>query len=72
MTMTDMTPQTIRLQPGDENTLKYLGAAVVLQWHDLPETVRVSLLRQADAVGGLPLAGDLQQSIQGLIERLRD
>jgi hypothetical protein len=69
--MTNMTSQTIHLQPGDEIILKYLGAAVVLQWHSLPEAVCVSLLRQADAVGGLPLAGDLQQSIQGLIDRIR-
>lgn len=69
--MTDMIPQTVHLEPGDETILKYLGAAVVLQWHTLPEAVQVSLLRQADAVGGLPLAGGLQQSIKELIDRIR-
>ena len=69
--MTNLMPQTLQLQPGDENVLKYLGVAVVLQWHDLPADVRASLLRQADAVGGLPLSADLQRSIRDLIDRLQ-
>ena len=69
--MTDMSPQTIRLVPGDETILKYLGAAVVLQWHNLPQSVQRSLLQQSSAVGGLPVAGDLQQEIEALITRAR-
>jgi hypothetical protein len=69
--MTDMSPQTLHLEPGDEVVLKYLGAAVVLQWQSLPDPVKASLLRQANAVGGLPLAGELQDSIKALIERVR-
>ncbi len=67
--MTDMSSQTIHLRPGDETILKYHGAAVVLQWNDLPEPVQASLLRQASAVGGLPVAGNLQDSIKALLER---
>jgi hypothetical protein len=69
--MTDLTPQTIHLQPGDETILKYLGAAVVLQWHSFPEPTQTALLRQAQSVGGLPLAGKLQDRIQELIHRGR-
>ena len=69
--MTNMDPQTIELLSGDETALKYLGAAVVLQWNSLPEAVQKSLLRQADAVGGLPVAGGLQVSIQALLQRAR-
>jgi len=69
--MTDMRPQTIHLIPGDETILKYLGAAVVLQWHNIPESVQKILMQQASATGGLPLAGDLQQEIEALIGRAR-
>ena len=69
--MADLTPQTIHLLPGDETILKYLGAAVVLRWHSLPEAVQNSLLRQANSVGGLPLAGQLQEEIEALIHRVR-
>ena len=63
--MADMKAQTIILHEGDKTALQYLGAAVVLQWSNLPEDVRKSLLQQADAVGGLPLATDLHEQIQG-------
>jgi len=47
-------PRTIKLQKGDEVTLQYLGAALVLQWSELSEDVQQTILRQAMAVGGLP------------------
>ncbi len=69
--MAELAPQTIHLLPGDETILKYLGAAVVLQWQNLPEAVQNSLLRQANSVGGLPLAGQLHEEIEALIRRVR-
>lgn len=69
--MTDMRPRTIHLLPGDDTVLKYLGAAVVLQWESFPEAVQKSLLQQAGSIGGLPLAGRLQDEIQALLSRAR-
>jgi hypothetical protein len=43
----------------------------VLQWSNLPEDVRKSLMQQADSVGGLPTAPGLHEQIQALIHRLR-
>ena len=67
----DLKAQTITLHEGDKTALQYLGAAVVLQWSSMPEDVRKALLRQADAVGGLPLVSDLHEQIQALIRRVR-
>jgi len=36
--MPDMKAQTISLHEGDKIALQYLGAAVVLQWSNLPGT----------------------------------
>jgi hypothetical protein len=69
--MTDMKAQTITLQEGDRAALQYLGAAVVLQWSNIPEDVRKSLLQQADSVGGLPIMPDLHEQIQALLHRVR-
>jgi hypothetical protein len=69
--MPDLKAQTITLHEGDKTALQYLGAAVVLQWSSLPDDVRTTLLRQADAVGGLPLVSDLHEQIQALIRRVR-
>ena len=69
--MPEMKAQTIILHEGDKAVLQYLGAAVVLQWSNLPEDVRKALLQQADAVGGLPLVSDLHDQIQALIRRVR-
>jgi hypothetical protein len=69
--MTDMKAQTIILQEGDKAALEYLGAAVVLQWSNLPEDVRKSLLQQANSVGGLPLVAELPEQIQALLRRVR-
>ena len=65
--MPDLKAQTITLHEGDKTALQYLGAAVVLQWSSLPDDVRKAILRQADAVGGLPLVSDLHDQIQALI-----
>jgi hypothetical protein len=70
--MPDMKAQTITLHEGDKAALQYLGAAVVLQWSNLPEDVRKALLQQADSVGGLPIVADLHEQIQGLIRRVRE
>ncbi len=69
--MTDLSPQTLHLLPGDETVLKYLGAAAVLQWHSFPEAVQKTLLQQASSIGGLPLAGELQEKTRDLIRRTR-
>jgi len=69
--MTDMNRQTIRLSEGDDTVLKYLGAAVVLQWHNLPDDVQKALRQQAESIGGLPTATRLRQQITSLIERSR-
>jgi hypothetical protein len=69
--MAKMKAQTITLHEGDKTALQYLGAAVVLQWSNIPEDVRRSVLQQADSVGGLPAIPDLHEQIQGLITRLR-
>jgi hypothetical protein len=69
--MADMKAQTIILRDGDKTALQYLGAAVVLQWSNIPEDVRKSLLQQSDAVGGLPIVPDLHEQIQALLRRVR-
>jgi hypothetical protein len=66
-----MTPQTIRLHPGDELVLQYLGAAVVLQWHRIPEETQQALIQQANSVGGLPPVTSLHEQIEALIRRTR-
>lgn len=66
-----MAAQVVHLEPGDEIVLKYLGAAVVLQWHGFPDAVRQSLLQQADSVGGLPPVEHLHEQIKTLIARAR-
>jgi hypothetical protein len=67
----NMAAQIVHLQNDDEIVLKYLGAAVVLQWHNLPESVQQSLLQQAHSVGGLPPVGRLREQIRTLIDRVR-
>jgi hypothetical protein len=63
---------TIILHEGDKAALQYLGAAVVLQWSNLPEDMRKALLQQTDSVGGLPLVSYLHEQIQALISRARN
>jgi hypothetical protein len=62
-------PRTIKLQKGDEVTLQYLGAALVLQWSELSEEVQQTILRQAIAVGGLPPLTSLNEQVRSLIRR---
>jgi hypothetical protein len=69
--ISDMTAQVLRLESDDEVALKYLGAAVVLQWHGFPDDVRQSLIQQAVSVGGLPPLEHLQDQIKALIARVR-
>jgi hypothetical protein len=69
--MPDMKAQTVTLHEGDRTALQYLGAAVVLQWSNLPEDVRKALLQQSEAVGGLPIVPDLHEQIQALLRRVR-
>jgi hypothetical protein len=68
--MTPMKAQTIILHE-DKTALQYLGAAVVLQWSNIPEDLRKSLLQQADSVGGLSVVPHLHQQIKAIITRLR-
>ena len=67
-----MKPQTIHLQEGDQIALQYLGAAIVLQWENLPEATRQAVLQQANSVGGLPPVTSLHEQIKALIRRGRD
>jgi hypothetical protein len=69
--MPDMKAQTIILHEGDKSALQYLGAAVVLQWSNIPEDVRKSLLQQSESVGGLATVPDLHEQIQALLRRVR-
>jgi hypothetical protein len=69
--MPDMKAQTIILHEGDKTALQYLGAAVVLQWSNIPEDVRKALLQQSESVGGLPIVPDLHEQIQALLRRVR-
>jgi predicted exporter len=68
----NMKPQTIHLQAGDKIALQYLGAAVVLQWANLPETAQQAVLQQANSVGGLPPVTSLHEQIKALIRCSRD
>ena len=43
-----MEPHAIHLKAGDEITLQYLGAALVLQWQNLPEKTQQELVQQAE------------------------
>jgi hypothetical protein len=67
-----MEPHAIHLKAGDEITLQYLGAALVLQWHNLPEKTQQELVQQAESVGGLPLVTSLHDQIKALIGRAKD
>ena len=67
-----MKPQTMHLQEGDQIILQYRGAAVVLQWANLPEAARQAVLQQANSVGGLPPVTSLHEQIKALIRRSRD
>ena len=67
-----MKPQTMHLQEGDQIALQYLGAAIVLQWENLPEATRQAVLQQANSVGGLPPVTSLHEQIKALIRRGRD
>lgn len=71
-TTAGMAPQVVHLEAGDEIVLKYLGAAVVLQWQGFTNAVRESLLQQADSVGGLPPVEHLHDQIKALIARARE
>ena len=66
-----MTAQTINLKDGDTIALQYLGAAVVLQWDNLPKPVQDTLLQQAQSVGGLPMVTSLHDQIKLLLRRER-
>jgi hypothetical protein len=67
-----MEPHALHLQKGDDIVLQYLGAAVVLQWHNLPEKAQKELLQQAQLVGGLPPVNSLGEQLRALIERDKD
>ena len=67
--MPDMTAQAINMEPGDEIAMQYLGAAVVIQWHNLPEEVQSAIWQQAESVGGLPPVTSLHEQIKALIRR---
>ncbi len=70
--MADMTAQTITLEDGDKAALQYLGAAVVLQWRNLPESAQQSILQQAESTGGLALVPELHEQIKALLKRSRE
>jgi hypothetical protein len=70
--MPDMTAQVLHLEQGDEIALLYLGAAVVLQWQDIPEKVQQAILQQANSVGGMPPITSLHEQIKALIRRPRN
>ena len=65
-------PYAIHLKAGDEITLQYLGAALVLQWQNLPEKTQQELVQQAEFVGGLPPVTSLHDQIKALIGRAKD
>jgi hypothetical protein len=65
-------PRTITLQKGDEVTLQYLGAALVIQWSELSEAVQQTILQQASAIGGLPPLTSLSEQIKSLIWRTKE
>jgi hypothetical protein len=69
--MPDMTAQVLRLEPGDEIALQYLGAAVILQWDNLPEEARNAIWQQAESVGGLQPVTSLHEQIKALVRRTR-
>jgi hypothetical protein len=69
--MPDMTPHVLSLQKGDDIALQYLGAAVVLQWENLPEAARDAIWQQAESVGGLPPVTSLHEQLKSLIRRTK-
>lgn len=69
--MNKMAPQVLHLAEGDAVVLQYLGAALVLQWQNLPAEMQQALLQQATSVGGLPPVTSLHEQIKSLIGRAR-
>jgi hypothetical protein len=59
---------TVHLERGDEATLQYLGAAVVLQWEMLPEAAQRAILQKATEIGGLPAIPSLREELRRLIQ----
>jgi hypothetical protein len=59
---------TVRLEDGDEATLQYLGAALVLQWQLLPEPAQRAILQKATEIGGLPAIPSLREELKRLIK----
>jgi hypothetical protein len=55
-------------EPADELALQYLGAATLVNWRQLPEEVRATLLEDAGSkIAGLkPMAG-LQERVKSLL-----
>ena len=66
-----MTTAAKFLHPGDDIALQYLGAAVVLQWENLPESARDAIWQQAESVGGLPPVTSLHEQLKSLIRRTK-
>jgi hypothetical protein len=64
-------PHVLPLQQGDDIALQYLGAAVVLQWENLPEAARDAIWQQAESVGGLPPVTSLHEQLKSLIRRTK-
>jgi hypothetical protein len=59
---------TVHLERGDEATLQYLGAALVLQWQMLPEAAQRAILQKATEIGGLPAIPSLREEIRRLVD----
>jgi hypothetical protein len=55
-------------EPADELALQYLGAATLVNWKQLPEAVRATLLADAGSkISGLKPMTGLQEQITSLL-----
>jgi hypothetical protein len=60
---------TVHLEDGDDIALQYLGAALVLEWHLIPEAAQRAILQKATEIGGLPALPPLREQIRALVKR---
>ena len=60
------------LAEDEEHVLRYLGAAVIMQWNTLPTRLQKELFDSASSVGGLLQTGELKGQIARFLHNHKD
>jgi len=62
----------VPLSEGEERILQCLGAAVLLQWNDLPTSLQQQLFEHAVAMGEAGQTAQLKEQIAGFLHTHKD